>query len=281
MAIAAVRAAVAGRPRGRTIAVLPELFGSAYFCQTMEPGGFSLAEPVPGPTSQTLCAVAAELGCVLVASLFEEAAPGLYFNTAVVIDTDGRLVGKYRKSHIPCDPQYEEKFYFAPGDTGFGVFDTAVARVGVLVCWDQWYPEAARLTAMEGAEVIVYPTAIGGLASEDEAEHARQLEAWVTVQRGHAIANGVYVAAVNRAGREGGPGGGIDFWGNSFCAGPQGEWLARAGAAPQTLVVTCDRQRMREVRQWWPFFRDRRIDLYGPLTRRFGAKADGGGGGQP
>ena len=271
-ALAAIRQA-AGEPRkGGLICVLPELFRAPYFCQTMDPEQFDLAEPIPGPATAALQALAAELGVVIVASLFEKIAHGLYANTTAVIDIDGRLAGTYRKSHIPCDPQYEEKFYFAPGDTGFQVIDTAVARLGVLICWDQWYPEAARLTAMQGAEVLLYPTAIGAMDTETPDEHARQLDAWQTVQRGHAIANGIFVAAVNRCGREPGPNGGIDFWGHSFCVGPQGEWLGRAGFEPATLRVECDRSRMEQVRRWWPFFRDRRVDLYGGLTQRWLAR---------
>ncbi len=269
----AVREAAAKCGPRTLLCVLPELFASAYFCQTMDPAGFALAEPIPGPTTQRLGQLCAELQVALVASLFERTAPGLYYNTAVVFDVDGSIAGKYQKSHIPCDPQYEEKFYFAPGDTGFAAFDTAVARVGVLICWDQWYPEAARLTAMQGAEIIVYPTAIGGIDSEPQSEWQRQREAWQTVQRGHAIANGVFVATVNRAGREPGPNGGIAFWGHSFCAGPQGEWLAQLGESPETAIVTCDRERAQEVRQWWPFWRDRRVDLFGPLTQRVGPVA--------
>ncbi len=268
-AVLAVRQAAALPRQGGLVCVLPELFRAPYFCQTMDADQFDLAEPIPGPSTQVLQAVAAELQVVIVASLFERLAPGLYANTTAVLDSDGSLAGTYRKSHIPCDPQYEEKYYFAPGDTGFRVIETAVARLGVLVCWDQWYPEAARLTALQGAEVLLYPTAIGAIDSESPAEHARQLDAWQTVQRGHAIANGIFVAAVNRSGRERGPNGGIDFWGHSFCVGPQGEWLARADAAPQTLLAVCDRQRMEQVRRWWPFFRDRRIDLYGGLTQRW------------
>lgn len=266
---AAIRQAAAGPRHGGLVCVLPELFRSPYFCQTMDPARTDLAEPIPGPSTDRLSAVAAELGVVIVASLYEEAAPGLYFNTAAVIDADGTLLGVYRKSHIPCDPQYEEKFYFAPGDSGFRIFETAFARIGVLICWDQWYPEAARLTALHGAEVLVYPTAIGWIDSEGAEEHARQLEAWQTIQRGHAIANGTYVAAVNRSGREPGPNGGIDFWGHSFCAGPQGEWLAECGQGPAVLSVACQRSRIADVRRWWPFLRDRRIDLYGGLTRRY------------
>ena len=259
----AVREAAAA---GAQIAVLPELFRSPYFCQQMEPAFFDLAEPVPGPTTARLGLLAAELGVVIVASLFEQAAPGLYYNTTAVLDADGSYLGKYRKSHIPNDPLYAEKFYFTPGDSGFRVFATRFAQVGVLICWDQWFPEAARLTAMQGADVLVYPTAIGRIDSESDDECARQLDAWRTVQRGHAIANGLYVAAVNRVGREAG----IEFWGHTFCAGPQGELLAEAGSvAAETIIVECDRSRVRDVRNIWPFFRDRRIDAYGGLDRRF------------
>lgn len=268
-AVQAVRAAAAQPRQGGLICVLPELFRAPYFCQTMDASQFDWAEPIPGPATVALQALAAELQVVIVASLFERVAPGLYANTTAVLDVDGRLAGTYRKSHIPCDPQYEEKYYFAPGDTGFGVIQTAVARLGILICWDQWYPEAARLTAMQGADVLIYPTAIGAIDGEGQEEHARQLDAWQTVQRGHAIANGIFVAAVNRSGREPGPNGGIEFWGHSFCAGPQGEWLARGDGKPQTLLAVCDRRRMEEVRRWWPFFRDRRIDLYGGLTERW------------
>lgn len=261
----AIRQAAA---EGGQVLVLPELFVAPYFCQSMEPRQFDRAEPIPGPSCQRLCALAAELGVVLVGSLFEVAAPGLYFNTTVVVDADGALLGKYRKSHIPCDPQYEEKFYFTPGDTDFAVFETRFAKLGILICWDQWYPEAARLTALRGADVLIYPTAIGWIDQEGPEEHARQLEAWQTVQRGHAVANGCFVAAVNRAGREPGPNNGIDFWGHSFCVGPQAEWLAHAGTEPAILHATVDVQRVHDVRQWWPFLRDRRIDLYGPLTKR-------------
>lgn len=262
-AMAEVRAAAA---KGAQVLVLPELFRGPYFCQDMEPAHFDLAEPVPGPSTDRLGQLARELGVVIVASLFEEAAPGLYYNTTAVLDADGTYLGRYRKSHIPNDPLYAEKFYFAPGDEGFRVFQTRFAKVGVLICWDQWFPEAARETALRGAEVLVYPTAIGRIDSELPDEHARQLDAWQTVQRGHAIANGLYVAAVNRVGREGG----IDFWGHSFCVGPQGEFLAHAGSLQaETLIVACDRDRLRDVRNWWPFFRDRRTDLYTGLRSRF------------
>ncbi len=276
LAVVAVRDAAT---KGAQVLVLPELFRTSYFCQTMDPAFMALAEALDGETVQTMQALAAELQVVIVVSLFECAAPGLYFNTAVVIDADGQVLGHYRKSHIPCDPQYEEKFYFTPGDTGFAVFSTRFVRLGVLICWDQWFPEAARETALRGAELIVYPTAIGWIDDEGQAEHARQLDAWVTVQRGHAIANGIYVAACNRVGREVGPAsrpelaGGIEFWGNSFVAGPQGELLAQAGSsAAQTVLMSCDRDRLQEVRTMWPFFRDRRIDLYDGASRRWIAR---------
>lgn len=250
---------------GAQVLVLPELFRGPYFCREMDPKHTARAESIPGATTHRLGSLAAELGVVIVASLFEREMAGLYYNTTVVLDADGSLLGRYRKSHIPDDPLYYEKFYFAPGDSGFGVFHTRFGVIGVLICWDQWYPEAARLTALQGAEILIYPTAIGTIDDEGPAEHARQLDAWVTVQRGHAVANGVYVVAVNRAGREIE----LDFWGNSFVAGPQGEVIARAGAdAEQTLIVDIDRARIGAVRDMWPFFRDRRIDLYGDITRR-------------
>jgi N-carbamoylputrescine amidase len=260
-ALAMTRQAAAA---GAQVIVLPELFRSPYFCQQMTPDHFRYAEDIPGPSTQALSALAAELGVVIVASLFERHAPGLYFNTTAVIDADGQLLGTYRKSHIPDDPLYYEKFYFAPGDTGFQVFNTRFARLGVLICWDQWFPEAARATAMMGAEVIVYPTAIGTIEEEGPEQHAMQLDAWQTVQRGHAIANGVYVAAVNRAGREGA----LDFWGHSFAAGPQGELIADMGRDQDAVrVVRCSRQRVVDTRNIWPYFRDRRVDLYAPLGR--------------
>ncbi len=261
-AIASVRAAAA---RGANICVLPELFRGPYFCQEMEPRHFDLAEPVPGPTTDKLAALAGELGVVIVASLFERAMPGLYYNTTAILDADGTLAGTYRKSHIPDDPLYCEKFYFAPGDSDFPVFQTRFAKLGVLICWDQWFPEAARVCALKGAELLVYPTAIGRIASEPADEQARQLDAWRTVQRGHAIANGLYVAAVNRVGVEAE----IDFWGHTFCAGPQGELLAEADDQLETtLLVRCDPARVTDVRNIWPFFRDRRVDAYGGLTAR-------------
>ena len=263
---AATEALQSAAAAGAQVAVLPELFRSPYFCQTMDPAHFDLAESIPGPTTARLQEVAAACGIVIIASLFERVAPGLSANTTVVIDADGAYLGAYRKAHIPDDPSYLEKFYFMPGDTPYRAFDTRVGKIGVLICWDQWYPEAARLTAMQGASLIVYPTAIGRLDGESREEQERQRDAWITVQRGHAIANGVYVAAVNRAGREGA----LDFWGSSFVAGPQGELLAVAGEeGPETILVDINPARIEEVRRWWPFFRDRRVDTYSALTARW------------
>lgn len=259
--------------KGAQIIVLPEIFRSPYFPQQMTPDNHRYAEVIPGPTTDRLGALAKELDVVIVASLYEEAAPGLYFNTTAVLDADGSYMGSYRKTHIPDDPLYFEKFYFTPGDGGYRVFETKYAKLGVLICWDQWYPEAARLTAMQGAEVLVYPTAIGTIDEEGPEQHAMQRDAWQTIQRSHAIANGVYVAAVNRVGREGE----LGFWGHTFAAGPQGEFLADAGSEkPDTLIVRCDRQRTRDTRNWWPFFRDRRIETYQGLTRRWGANTPEG-----
>jgi N-carbamoylputrescine amidase len=272
-AVAMVREAAA---RGAEIICLPELFRSQYFCQTEDHANFDLAEAIPGPSTDVLSAVARELGVVLVVSLFERRAAGLYHNTAVIIDRDGATVGKYRKMHIPDDPLYYEKFYFTPGDLGFSAADTGVGRVGTLVCWDQWYPEGARLTALAGADVLFYPTAIGWHPAEKAEFGAAQADAWKTMQRSHAIANGVYVAAVNRVGHEGPKGqgqqeaGGIEFWGGSFVADPFGVVLAEASRdAEEVLVVTCDRAHQETVRRHWPFLRDRRIDAYGAITRRF------------
>jgi len=265
-----IRTAVA---RGAELVCLAELHAGPYFCQTEDPGAFDLAEPIPGPTSVQIGEVAAELGVVVVASIFERRAAGLYHNTAVVLDADGSLAGRYRKMHIPDDPGYYEKFYFTPGDLGFQPIDTAVGRLGVLVCWDQWYPEAARLMALAGAEVLLYPTAIGWSDADDPAEQARQHEAWLTIQRAHAVANGLPVVVCNRTGHEADPSvatGGIRFWGSSFVAGPQGEILDQAGPdAAQVLVVDVDRRRGEQVRRIWPFLRDRRIDAYADLIRRF------------
>ena len=234
---------------------------------------FDQAEPVPGPSTEEFGALAKELGIVLVLSLFEKRAPGLYHNTAVVLEKDGTIAGKYRKMHIPDDPAYYEKFYFTPGDLGFEPIRTSAGTLGVLVCWDQWYPEAARLMAMKGAELLIYPTAIGWESSDTEEEKKRQLGAWVTVQRGHAVANGLPVVTVNRVGHEPDPSGqtnGIRFWGNSFVAGPQGELLAELSNRDEEIrVVEIDKARSENVRRWWPFFRDRRIDAFGGLTERF------------
>lgn len=256
--------------QGAQIVCLQELFRSEYFCREERAELFDLAEPVPGPTTERLGRLAQRLGVAIVASLFERRAPGLYHNTAAVLTPDGQLAGIYRKMHIPEDPLYFEKFYFTPGDLGYRAFDTPFARIGVLVCWDQWYPEAARLTALQGAEILFYPTAIGWHPSEKEEHGAAQADAWRTVQRGHAIGNGVYVAAVNRVGHEGEPGGGLEFWGGSFVADPFGVVVAEAGRSEeQILVVECSRKRIEDVRRNWPFLRDRRIDSYAGITARW------------
>jgi N-carbamoylputrescine amidase len=268
-AIDGVRAAAA---QGATLVCLPELFRSRYFCQSEDSAFFDLAEPVPGPSTATLERIAKELRITLVASLFERRAPGLFHNTAAVLDREAGYVGKYRKMHIPDDPRYYEKYYFTPGDLGFRAFDTGAGRIGVLVCWDQWYPEAARLTALQGADVLLYPTAIGWHPEEHAELGAAQHDAWETAQRAHAIANGCYVVAVNRTGFEPDPAGsgGIQFWGQSFVAGPDGRVLARAPSdAEAVLVVEIDRARVQQQRVGWPFFRDRRIDAYGDIVRRF------------
>lgn len=265
-AIAGVRNAKA---KGAQIVCLPELFRSQYFCQTEDHRHFDLAEPVPGPSTTALASVAAELGVVIIASLFERRAEGLYHNTAAIIDADGRYLGKYRKMHIPDDPQYYEKFYFTPGDLGFRAWDTKFGRIGVLVCWDQWYPEAARLTALAGAQVLFYPTAIGWLPAEKAEHGAQQQAAWETIQRSHAIANGVYVCAVNRVGHEGDASGGLEFWGGSFVSDPGGRILAKAGAGEEVLVVPCDLAKVDASRTHWPFLRDRRIDAYADITKRY------------
>ncbi len=255
---------------GAQIACLPELFRTQYFCQTEDAARFGLAEPIPGPTTLRLSSLARETGIVIVASIFERRAAGLYHNTAVVIDSDGTQLGRYRKMHIPDDPLYYEKYYFTPGDLGFQAFDTSCARVGTLVCWDQWYPEAARLTALKGAEILFYPTAIGWHPAEKSRFGADQAAAWETIQRAHAIANGVYVAAVNRIGHEGPSDGGLEFWGNSFLADPFGRIVARAGELTEEVVIAkCDPRLLEETRRNWPFLRDRRIDAYGPITERF------------
>ena len=266
-ALEGIRAAAG---RGAGIVCLQELFAAPYFCQTEDARCFDLAEEIPGRSTELCAALARELGVVVIAPVFERRAAGLYHNAAVVIDASGELLGQYRKLHVPDDPQYLEKFYFTPGDLGYRVFDTRAARVGVLICWDQWYPEAARLTALQGAEVIFYPSAIGWLAADDEPERQAQLAAWQTVQRSHAIANGVYVAAVNRAGHEGESAGGLEFWGRSFVCDPAGRVVAEApGGGTEVVVAECSRTRIERQRRDWPFLRDRRIDTYAPLSRRF------------
>ncbi|MHB1512526.1 MAG: carbon-nitrogen hydrolase [Acidiferrobacter sp.] len=260
------------RAQGADLAVLQELHNGPYFCQWENPTEFARAEPIPGPSTERLGALAKELSLVIVGSLFERRTGGLYHNTAVVLERDGRLVGRYRKMHIPEDPGFYEKYYFTPGDLGFTPIDTSVGRLGVLVCWDQWYPEAARLMALAGADMLVYPTAIGFDPRDDEAEKARQKEAWELVQRAHAVANGLPVLAVNRCGHESDPSGttpGIAFWGGSFVCGPQGEWLARAGDASAVLIARIDPLRTETTRQIWPFLRDRRIDAYADLQKRY------------
>jgi N-carbamoylputrescine amidase len=269
-AVARVREAAKA---GAEVVCLPELFRSQYFCQTEDHAHFDLAEPIPGPSTEALGRVAKEAGVVVVGSLFERRAAGVYHNTAVVLDADGSTRGLYRKMHIPDDPAYYEKFYFTPGDLGFKAFDTKAGRIGTLVCWDQWYPEGARLTALAGADVLFYPTAIGWHPAEKAEFGAAQASAWQTIQRGHAIANGVYVAAVNRVGHEkpsSGEGAGIEFWGGTFVADPFGVVLKEASRTDEEIViVTCDRRHQETVRRHWPFLRDRRIDAYGDITRRY------------
>ncbi|MBQ2074022.1 MAG: carbon-nitrogen hydrolase [Bacteroidaceae bacterium] len=259
--------------QGAQLVVLQELHNSLYFCQTENVDFCNLAEPIPGPSTQFYGALAAELGIVLVTSLYERRAPGLYHNTAVVFETDGSIAGKYRKMHIPDDPAYYEKFYFTPGDLGFQPIKTSVGLLGIQVCWDQWYPEGARLMALAGAEILIYPTAIGYESSDTPEEQERQREAWTTVQRGHAVANGLPVIAVNRTGHEPDPSGqtnGIQFWGSSFIAGPQGEILYRAPIDQEDIaVIDIDMQRSENVRRWWPFLRDRRIECFADLATRF------------
>jgi N-carbamoylputrescine amidase len=261
------------KAEGAELVLLPELHLGPYFCQVEDTANFDLAEPIPGLTCEELGRLAKELDVVIVASLFERRAPGLYHNTAVVLERDGSIAGKYRKMHIPDDPGFYEKFYFTPGDIGFKPINTSLGKLGILVCWDQWYPEAARLMALSGADLLLYPTAIGWNPSDSEAERQRQLDAWVTIQRGHAVANGLPVLACNRVGHEPDPSPnseGIQFWGNSFVAGPQGEFLAQANTEEsKVLTVELDRRRSEEVRRIWPFLRDRRIDEYGGLVRRF------------
>ena len=259
--------------RGAKLIILQELHNSLYFCQTEDVENFALAEPIPGPSTNFFGELAKELGVVIVTSLFERRAPGLYHNTAVVIERNGSIAGKYRKMHIPDDPAYYEKFYFTPGDMGFEPINTSVGRLGVMVCWDQWYPEAARLMALAGAEILIYPTAIGYAATDDAQEQQRQREAWTTVQRGHAIANGLPLVAVNRVGYEPDPSqltDGIQFWGSSFVAGPQGELYYQASDnEEESVIVNINLDHSEDVRRWWPFLRDRRIDSYNELTKRF------------
>jgi N-carbamoylputrescine amidase len=259
--------------QGAQLIVLPELHNSLYFCQTENTQIFDLAETIPGPSTELFGNIAKELGVVLVLSLFEKRAPGLYHNTVAVIETCGTIAGKYRKMHIPDDPAYYEKFYFTPGDLGFCPIQTSLGKLGVLICWDQWYPEAARLMALAGASLLIYPTAIGWESSDANEEKERQRQAWIIAQRGHAIYNGLPVIAVNRVGHESDPSGqtkGIQFWGSSFVAGPQGEILAQASSGrEENLIVKIDLKRSENVRRWWPFLRDRRIDAYSDITRRF------------
>jgi len=260
---AALRSAAA---KGAQVVCLQELCSTLYFCQREDPALFEHAEPIPGRTTERFASIAKELGVVVVLPLFEKRAPGLHHNTAAVLDADGSYLGKYRKMHIPEDPGFHEKFYFTPGDLGYRVWETAFGKIGVLICWDQWYPEAARLTAMQGANVLFYPTAIGWLASEREALGSSQHTAWETVQRGHAVANGCFVAASNRVGREGD----TVFWGQSFVSNPYGEVIARAPVEEETsLAVECDLEQLEEFRNIWPFFRDRRIDSYDPILKRW------------
>ncbi len=259
--------------RGAQLIVLQELHNSLYFCQTENVDNFDLAEPIPGPSTKLFGELAKQFGVVIVASLFEKRAPGLYHNTAVVLESDGSVAGLYRKMHIPDDPAYYEKFYFTPGDLGFHPIQTSVGRLGVLVCWDQWYPEAARLMALQGADMLIYPTAIGYESSDTPEEQQRQRMAWQTVQRGHAVANGLPVITVNRVGYEPDPSGqtnGIQFWGTSFVAGPQGELIYKASTdEEESIIVEIDPDHSEQVRRWWPFLRDRRIDAYTDITSRF------------
>lgn len=263
----------AAAKKGAQLVVLQELHNTPYFCQVENVDNFDLAEPIPGPSTDFFGELARQHGIVLVISLFERRAPGLYHNTAVVLEKDGTIAGKYRKMHIPDDPAYYEKFYFTPGDMGFHPITTSVGKLGVQVCWDQWYPEGARLMALQGADLLIYPTAIGYESSDTPGEQTRQREAWTTVQRGHAVANGLPVITVNRVGHEADPSGqtkGITFWGSSFVAGPQGELLAQASTQDEeVVVVTVDLHRSECVRRWWPFLRDRRIEAFTDLTRRF------------
>jgi len=259
--------------RGAQLIILQELHNSLYFCQTEDVSNFDMAEPIPGPSTGFFGELARKYGVVIVTSLFEKRAPGLYHNTAVVLEKDGSIAGTYRKMHIPDDPAYYEKFYFTPGDLGFHPIKTSIGKLGVMVCWDQWYPEAARLMALAGADILIYPTAIGIESSDTKEEQDRQREAWMTVQRGHAVANGLPVIAVNRVGYEPDPSGqtkGINFWGRSFAAGPQGEiWAEASNTEEESIVLEMDMERCEQVRRWWPFLRDRRIEEYGDITKRF------------
>jgi len=259
--------------RGAQLIILQELHNSLYFCQTEDVSNFDMAEPIPGPSTGFFGELARKYGVVIVTSLFEKRAPGLYHNTAVVLEKDGSIAGTYRKMHIPDDPAYYEKFYFTPGDLGFHPIKTSIGKLGVMVCWDQWYPEAARLMALAGADMLIYPTAIGIESSDTKEEQNRQREAWMTVQRGHAVANGLPVIAVNRVGYEPDPSGqtkGINFWGRSFAAGPQGEiWAEASNTEEESIVLEMDMERCEQVRRWWPFLRDRRIEEYGDITKRF------------
>ena len=266
----AVRGIREAAGRGAQIVCLQELFRSQYFCQTEDHDNFALAEAIPGPSTERLTAVARELDVVIVASLFEKRAEGLYHNTAAIIDAGGELLGRYRKMHIPDDPRYYEKFYFTPGDLGFRAWDTKHGRIGVLVCWDQWYPEGARLTALAGAQILFYPTAIGWLPAEKDEHGAQQQDAWETIQRSHGIANGVFVCAVNRVGHEGAaPPDGIEFWGGSFVSDPGGRILVKGGTGEEVLTADVDLGKVDESRTHWPFLRDRRIDAYGSITQRY------------
>ena len=267
--IAQIRAAAA---QNADLVVLPELHLGPYFCQNEDHQTFDLAQPIPGPTTAILAEVAREANIVIVSTIFEERAPGLYHNTAVVFDKDGSITGKYRKMHIPDDPGFYEKYYFTPGDLGFTPIETSIGKLGVLICWDQWYPEAARLMALAGAEILIYPTAIGWDAEDTAEEQQRQLNAWITIQRAHAVANGIPVISCNRIGFEKAPDSdtGIQFWGNSFIAGPQGEFIEQADATENKLLIaTLDSARSERVRRIWPFLRDRRIDAFGDITKRF------------
>ena len=266
-ALKGVRSAVS---KGAEIVCLQELFSSTYFCQSEDLKHFDLAEPIPGPTTNMFSEAARELGVVLIVPIFERRAPGLFHNTAVIIDTDGSLLGVYRKMHIPHDPLYYEKFYFTPRDLGYLVFETRFAKIGILICWDQWYPEAARLSALGGAEILFYPSAIGSGPSDNKTDNLIQQESWQTVQRGHAIANGIFIATVNRVGHEGPVEEGLDFWGKSFVCDPQGKVISEAsGQEDEVLMVSCNREVLERYRKEWPFLRDRRIDSYGSICQRF------------